>query len=250
MKQPSNVVKSCKNNKCQHVFVFKSKKSNSMQGRTTKKCPECAKHALSNSSDDCSDPTCGYKFLSGLKKKIKPNKKKTKRKPKKSKKVKAKIGHKRKNTVRVSKPFDLYTDFEPQVENTPNSGLLFQTNSFSLLGDFSGPTDSGPTELTRSNPLTPILALSVAQVDNDLIGLSSGLLDAPAKLARGNSLSLFAKAMPKLFEPVAFDYYDQELPDATFSQNVYENEEQAFSDFSTFFESSNEITWNMTTPTV
>jgi len=133
MKQGSNVVKICKNKKCQHVFVFKSKKIRSMQGCTTKKCPECAKHAISNRSSVCSDPACGYEFP---KNKIKPNKKKTKRKPKKSKKVNAKIGHKRKNTVRVSKPFDLIYDdsgmslelFETPPLNERNSSLeLFET---------------------------------------------------------------------------------------------------------------------------
>ena len=98
-KQNSNVVKICKNEKCQHVFVFKSKKKDSMQGCTTKTCLECGEHALSNRSGVCSDPSCDYKFPSGHKTK--------KKKPKKSKKVKAKIDHKRKNTVRVSKPFDL-----------------------------------------------------------------------------------------------------------------------------------------------
>jgi len=104
-----------------------------MQGCTTKKCPECAKHAISNRSSVCSDPACGYEFP---KNKIKPNKKKTKRKPKKSKKVNAKIGHKRKNTVRVSKPFDLIYDdsgmslelFETPPLNERNSSLeLFET---------------------------------------------------------------------------------------------------------------------------
>jgi len=70
-----------------------------MQGCTTKTCLECGEHALSNRSGVCSDPSCDYKFPSGHKTK--------KKKPKKSKKVKAKIDHKRKNTVRVSKPFDL-----------------------------------------------------------------------------------------------------------------------------------------------
>ena len=138
MKQGSNVVKICKNKKCQHVFVFKSKKIRSMQGCTTKKCPECAKHAISNRSSVCSDPACGYEFP---KNKIKPNKKKTKRKPKKSKKVNAKIGHKRKNTVRVSKPFDLIYDdsgmslelFETPPLNERNSSLeLFETPQTSI----------------------------------------------------------------------------------------------------------------------
>ena len=109
-----------------------------MQGCTTKKCPECAKHAISNRSSVCSDPACGYEFP---KNKIKPNKKKTKRKPKKSKKVNAKIGHKRKNTVRVSKPFDLIYDdsgmslelFETPPLNERNSSLeLFETPQTSI----------------------------------------------------------------------------------------------------------------------
>jgi len=230
-------VKICKNEKCQHVFVFKSKKKDSMQGCTTKTCPECGEHALSNRSGVCSDPSCDYKFPSGHKTKKKKNPKNGKRK-RKNRSSEFASQKKKKTMLKVQTAAN-----EPQVENTPNYGLLFQINSFLNV------EQRGPTELTRSNSLIPIPALAAAHVDNSLIELSSGLFDAPAKLARGNSLSLFAKAMPKPFEPVAFDYSDQELPDATFSQNVYENEEQIFSDFSTFFESSNEITWNMTTPT-
>jgi len=131
---------------------------------------------------------------------------------------------------------------DSQGENTP-------TGDYYLAPGFENSKDQqaqqpGPIELTRSHSLTPIPALS-GSVDvpamsgsvDGLFELSSGLFDAPAKFARGNSLSLSGSVASNAFEPIAFDYSDHELPDAAFSQNVYENEERAFSDFSTFFNS-------------
>lgn len=129
---------------------------------------------------------------------------------------------------------------DSQGENTP-------TGDYYLAPGFENSKDQGkpgPPELTRGNSLTPIPALSgTADVPDNagsvdgLFELSSGLFDAPAKFARGNSLSLSGSVASNAFEPITFDYSDHELPDAAFSQNVYENEEQAFSDFSTFFNS-------------
>ena len=139
--------------------------------------------------------------------------------------------------------FDTFLDeiaADSHGENTP-------TGDYYLAPGFENSKDQGkpgPPELTRGNSLTPIPALSgTADVPalsgsvDGLFELSSGLFDAPAKFARGNSLSLSGSVASNAFEPIAFDYSDHELPDAAFSQNVYENEERAFSDFSTFFNS-------------
>ena len=260
-KQNSNVVKICKNKKCQHVFSFKCKKEKDGRGCTTKKCPECGEHALSNGSDDCSDPKCGYKFPSGLKKKKKKNDKNGKRK-RKNRSSDSASQKKKKPMLAVQTAAN-----EPQVENTPNSGLLFQMNPFSLLADFSG-----PTELTRSNSLTlnelPIESFGIPPLNERQSSLE--LIGTPLN-ERNSSLELFgtpplneltidwsfetpplnernysdrhtAKAMPKPFEPDAFDYSDQELPD--YEYNSIMNP----SDYLTFYESSNEIT-NTGTPT-
>tara|TARA_B110000285_G_scaffold19019_2_gene18448 strand:- start:852 stop:2903 length:2052 start_codon:yes stop_codon:yes gene_type:complete len=55
--QNSNSVKICKNKKCRHHF-FTNK--NSKQGRTTKKCSVCKKHAASNRSGQCEH--CSHAF--------------------------------------------------------------------------------------------------------------------------------------------------------------------------------------------
>jgi len=56
-RQNSNSVKICKNKKCRHKFFTNN---NSKQGRTTKKCPACKKHAASNRQRQCEH--CSHVF--------------------------------------------------------------------------------------------------------------------------------------------------------------------------------------------
>ena len=56
-RQNSNSVKICKNKKCRHKFFTNN---NSKQGRTTKKCPVCKKHAGSNRQRQCEH--CSHVF--------------------------------------------------------------------------------------------------------------------------------------------------------------------------------------------
>ena len=202
--QPCNVVKICKNKKCQHVFVFKCKKEKDGRGCTTKTCPECGKHAKGQRSGDCSDPACGYKFPSCHKTK------KEKKKPKKSKKIKAKIGHKRKNTVRVSKPFDL---IENDSGITPELYRMAPKNELTLES-FGTP---------QSNELTIDWLFGSPPLNER--NSSIDLFGTPPLNERNSSIDLFGTHQYK--EPQDWNGYMQDTIDDVVSSEDNEDWVQA-----------------------